>query len=415
MKFFRNKKLLVLLVLFAVVIVCSLLMSYDKKVDFNTEVKPIINKKCISCHGGVKKQGGFSLLFHEESIAATKSGKPAIIPGDPDGSELIKRLLSKDPEERMPYKHEALNEDEIDIFKRWIKQGAKWGDHWAYLPVKEVEIPDVSGDWAKNDIDKFILEKLDEQELKPSAEADRPTLLRRASLDLIGMAPPKKLAEQYLTAKDGDKAYQILVDSLMASQRFGEKWASMWLDVARYADTKGYEADVGRNIWQYRDWVIRAFNKDMPYNEFVTEQIAGDFFTDPTDAQYIATAFQRNTMTNDEGGTNNEEFRVAAVLDRVNTTWEGLLSTTFACVQCHSHPYDPFKHDEFYKFMAYFNNTRDEDISSEYPLLRQYDDSLQTKLTSLTEWLKVNVSPEKSKEIHKFLKTGQSDYQLCYC
>jgi hypothetical protein len=206
MKFFRNKKLLVLLVLFAVVIVCSLLMSYDKKVDFNTEVKPIINKKCISCHGGVKKQGGFSLLFHEEAIAATKSGKPAIIPGDPDGSELIKRLLSKDPEERMPYKHEALNEDEIDIFKRWIKQGAKWGDHWAYLPVKEVEIPDVSGDWAKNDIDKFILEKLDEQELKPSAEADRPTLLRRASLDLIGMAPPKKLAEQYLTAKDGDKA-----------------------------------------------------------------------------------------------------------------------------------------------------------------------------------------------------------------
>lgn len=407
MKFFRNKKLLVLLVLFAVVILCSLLMSYDKKVDFNTEVKPIINKKCISCHGGVKKQGGFSLLFHEEAIAATKSGKPAIIPGDPDGSELIKRLLSNDPEERMPYKHEALNEDEIDIFKRWIKQGAKWSDHWAYLPVKEVEVPSVSGDWAKNDIDKFILEKLDEQDLKPSQEADRATLLRRASLDLIGMAPPQKLADQYLKAKDGEKAYQALVDSLLASQRFGEKWASMWLDVARYADTKGYEADAGRNIWPYRDWVIRAFNKDMPYNQFVTEQIAGDMVGNPTDDQYIATAFQRNSMSNDEGGTNNEEFRVAAVLDRVNTTWEGMLSTTFACVQCHSHPYDPFKHEEFYEFMAYFNNTRDEDLSSEYPLLRQFDDSLQRKLTSLTDWLKVNAPAGRSAEIHKFLKTGQ--------
>ncbi|TCD00844.1 DUF1553 domain-containing protein [Pedobacter psychroterrae] len=407
MKFFRNKKLIVLLVLLGVVVLCSLLMSYDKKVDFNTEVKPIINKKCISCHGGVKKQGGFSLLFHEEAIASTKSGKPAIIPGDPDGSELIKRLQSKDPEERMPYKHEALNADEIDIFKRWIKQGAKWGDHWAYLPVKEVEIPDTESDWAKTDIDKFILEKLGEQDLNPSVEADRPTLLRRASLDLIGMAPSKKIAEQYLNAKDGDQAYGILIDSLLASRRFGEKWASMWLDVARYADTKGYEADFGRNIWQYRDWVIRAFNDDKPYNEFITEQIAGDFFVNPTDEQYIATAFQRNTMTNDEGGTNNEEFRVAAVLDRVNTTWEGLLSTTFACVQCHSHPYDPFKHDEFYKFMAYFNNTRDEDISSEYPLLRQYDDSLQLKLTSLIAWVKTNASEEKAKEIHKFLKTGQ--------
>ncbi|WP_316748860.1 DUF1553 domain-containing protein [Pedobacter gandavensis] len=407
MKFLSNKKLWVLCILFVLVISAVLLMPYEKTVDFNTEVKPIINKKCISCHGGVKKQGGFSFLFEKEALSATKSGKPAIIPGNPEDSEMIKRLTSKDPELRMPYKHTALSEEEIDIFTRWVKQGAKWGDHWAYLPVKEVEVPDVDEDWGRNNIDKFILAKLEEEKLKPSAEADKPTLLRRVSLDLIGMAPSESLVQQYFKGKDADKAYEVLVDSLLASPRFGEKWASMWLDVARYADTKGYESDANRNIWQYRDWVIRAFNTDKPYNEFITEQIAGDFFVNPTDDQYIATAFNRNTMSNDEGGTNNEEFRVSAVMDRVNTTWEGLLSTTFACVQCHSHPYDPFKDDEYYKFMAYFNNSRDEDLASEYPLLRQYNDSLNNKLTSLTSWVKQNASESKSKELHKFLKTGQ--------
>ena len=407
MKFLKNKKLWVLSILAILVASAVLLMPYEKTVDFNTEVKPIINKKCISCHGGVKKQGGFSFLFEKEALSATKSGKPAIIPGNPEDSEMIKRLSSKDPELRMPYKHTALSEEEIDIFTRWVKQGAKWGDHWAYLPVKEVEIPDVDQDWGRNNIDKFILAKLESEQLKPSAEADKPTLLRRLSLDLIGTVPSKSLIQQYLNAKDSDKAYEVLVDSLLASPRFGEKWASMWLDVARYADTKGYESDGNRNIWQYRDWVIKAFNQDKPYNEFITEQIAGDFFVNPTDDQYIATAFNRNTMTNDEGGTNNEEFRVSAVMDRVNTTWEGLLSTTFACVQCHSHPYDPFKDDEYYKFMAYFNNSRDEDLASEYPLLRQYNDSLNNKLGTLTTWLKQNVSDQKSKEMHKFLKTGQ--------
>ncbi|HKG05038.1 MAG TPA: DUF1553 domain-containing protein [Pedobacter sp.] len=407
MKFFRNKKLIVLLVLFLIAALCWRLMPYDKTVDFNTEVKPIINKKCISCHGGVKKQAGFSLLFHEEALAATKSGRPAIIPGDPEGSELIKRLETTDPEERMPYKHDALSSEEIDIFKRWIKQGAKWGDHWAYLPVKKVPQPDADDDWVRNDVDRFIYQKLEEHDLKPSAEADRPTLLRRLSLDLIGTLPPERLAKQYLSNPDADKAYVQLADSLLASPLYGEKWASMWLDIARYADTRGYEADAGRNIWQYRDWVIKAFNSDKPYDKFITEQIAGDLLPGATDDQYIATAFHRNTMTNDEGGTNNEEFRVAAVLDRVNTTWEGLLSTTFACVQCHSHPYDPFKHDEFYKFMAYFNNTMDEDVPTEYPLLRQYDEPLTRKLDSLTGWLKQEVSAEKAKEIRLFLKTGE--------
>lgn len=383
------------------------LFSAEKQVDFNVDVKPILNKKCISCHGGVKQQGGFSVLFREEALAATKSGKPAIIPGHPEESEFIKRLKSDDPEERMPYKHPALDASEIDILSAWVKQGAKWGDHWAYLPVKATELPDVDNDWARNDLDKFIYAKLEENKLKPSAQADKATLLRRVSLDLIGTYPSEKLANDYLNNKDEAKAYDILVDSLLASPRYGERWASMWLDIARYADTKGYESDPNRNIWAYRDWVIKAFNKDMPYNQFITDQIAGDLLPNPTDAQYIATAFSRNTPTNDEGGTNNEEFRTSAVLDRVNATWEGLMSTTFSCVQCHSHPYDPFKHDEYYKFMSYFNNTRDEDVSAEYPLLKQFNDSLTTELNKLTSWVKTVSSVQAAKEVNLFLKTGQ--------
>jgi len=407
MKVFRRNKMLVLLAVTALVGFGVFAFPHEDPIDFNTQVKPIINKKCISCHGGVKQQSGFSLLFKEEAMAATKSGKPAIIPGNPDDSEFIKRLLAKDTEERMPYKHEALSDEEINIFKKWIKQGAKWGEHWAYLPVKEVEVPTDGANWAHNALDRFIYQKLEDAELKPSKEADRATLLRRVSLDLIGIAPPETLAKTYLDNADSNKAYEQLVDTLLASPAFGEKWASMWLDVARYADTKGYESDGPRNIWKYRDWVIRAFNDDKPYDQFITEQIAGDFYVNPTDEQYIATAFHRNSMTNDEGGTNNEEYRVAAVIDRINTTWEGLLSTTFACVQCHSHPYDPIKHDEYYKFMAYFNNSRDEDLPTEYPLLKQFKPDMDAKLNQLTTWLKENVSQEKSREIYKFLKTGQ--------
>ncbi|WP_421938399.1 DUF1553 domain-containing protein [Pedobacter sp.] len=393
--------------LVAFVLIAFSLFSPEKPVDFNTQVKPILNKKCISCHGGVKQQGGFSVLFREEALANTKSGKPAILPGDPEQSEFIKRLKSNDPEERMPYKHPALNNEEIDLLSKWIKQGAKWGNHWAYVSVKPTPVPDIENDWTRNNLDKFILAKLEENQLEPSAAADRATLLRRLSLDLIGTYPSAKLAKFYLTSKNETEAYRILVDSLLASSKFGERWASMWLDIARYADTKGYESDPNRNIWSYRDWVIKAFNQDMPYNQFITDQIAGDLYANPTDAQYIATAFSRNTPTNDEGGTNNEEFRTAAVLDRVNATWEGLMSTTFSCVQCHSHPYDPFKHDEYYKFMSYFNNTRDEDVTAEYPLFRNFNDSLSVKLKELNAWVKSVAGSKRAEEISLFLKTGQ--------
>lgn len=386
-------------------------------IDYNTDVKPILNKHCISCHGGVKKSGGLSFISREEALAPTESGRPAIIPGKPDQSEMIKRLFSEDPEERMPYEKDPLNESEIKILSRWINQGAKWGLHWSYRPLAEVEIPrprqafgiswsTQKNDWIQNDIDYFILEGLKKVELKPSPQADKLTLLRRLSLDLIGLPPPESLARQYLESNN-PVAYEDLVDQLLQLPQFGEKWAAMWLDIARYSDTKGFERDPARTIWPYRDWVIDAFNRDLPYDQFLTEQLAGDLLPNPSDAQYIATGFHRNTSTNDEGGTDNEEYRVAAVLDRVNATWEGLMGTSFACTQCHGHPYDPFRHEDYYEFMAFFNNTRDEDTAADYPWLRIFSSEDSLEVVKLRAWLVENAGETRARELTRFVKTWQ--------
>jgi hypothetical protein len=417
------KKLLLAITILVLAMLMFMITTRQKPVDFTTQVKPIINKNCITCHGGVRQKGGFSLLFREEALAKLKSGKLAIIPGDPDHSEMIRRIKFSDPEERMPYKHDPLSKEDISILSRWIKEGAPWGEHWAYVSVKEPPVPQLTSffglipaksDWAKNEVDHFIEQKFKELDLKPSPQADKQTLLRRVSLDITGLPAPDHLAKKYLH-DNSDHAYSDLIDSLLASPHYGEKWTSMWLDLARYADTKGYERDDGRSIWKYRDWLIHAFNDDKPYNQFLTEQIAGDLLPDATDEQYVATAFHRNTMTNDEGGTENEEFRTAAVLDRVNTTWAAIMGTTFGCVQCHSHPYDPFKHDEYYKFMAFFNDTRDEDTEADYPLLRSYNDSLQQQVSVVVDWLRKNASNEKAKEVYTFLKTWQPAYNSLTC
>jgi Protein of unknown function (DUF1553)/Protein of unknown function (DUF1549)/Planctomycete cytochrome C len=417
MKSFYRRRMWIVVLLLIGMLVTVIVAVHQSPVDFSTQVKPILNKKCITCHGGVRRKGGFSVLFRSEALAKTETGIPAILPGDPDHSELIKRITNKDPEERMPYKHEPLSKEEISILRRWIKEGAPWGDHWAYLPVRPVDIPRQEGRffglikaerpaWIRNDIDYFIDEKLKEQKLNPSPEAGKAELLRRVSLDLTGMPAPEKIAKAFLE-DSSSKAYEKLVDSLLASPHYGERWAAMWMDLARYADTKGYERDDSRSIWKYRDWLIHAFNKDLPYDQFLTEQIAGDLLPHPTDAQYIATAFHRNTMTNDEGGTDNEEFRTAAILDRVNTTWEALMGTTFACVQCHSHPYDPFTHDEYYRFMAFFNNSRDEDSYADYPLLRSFNDTLQREMDSVTAWVRLQSSGQEAAATNLFLRTWQ--------
>ena len=411
-KLLTNKILVLSLLALCLCVLSIVFIVKQNTIDFNADVKPIINKKCITCHGGVKREGGFSLLFRKDALEKTESGKYAIVPGDAGQSEMIRRILSNDPEERMPHKGQPLSEDEISILKNWIDQGAEWGNHWAYVKVAPPALKAIKAglteneEWGNNSIDDYILEKLKEQKFSPSAEAEKSTLLRRVSLDLIGIPAPESLRNQFMKSAD-PKAYGILVDSLLALPQFGERWTSMWLDLARYADTKGYERDDSRSIWRYRDWLIKSFNSDMPYNQFLTEQLAGDLLPNPTDDQYIATAFHRNTMTNDEGGTENEEFRTAAVLDRVNSTWEGLMGTTFACVQCHSHPYDPFRHEEYYKFMAFFNNTRDEDSYADYPRLRHFSAEDEATLSSIKKWIEKNASSKKVNEVNTFLKTWQ--------
>jgi hypothetical protein len=406
------------LVLILLTLILAVNLNFlEAPVDYSTQIKPIFNKKCITCHGGVRKKGGFSVLFRSEALAKTESGKLAIVPGDPDHSALISRITNTDPEERMPFKHEPLSASEISLLRRWIREGAHWSDHWSYVPVAQPKVPSPAGSlfgslfhhksaWPKNDIDYFILDQLDGAGLRPSGEAPKADLLRRVSLDLTGLPAAPGLAKTYL-ADSGQHAYEKLVDSLLASPHFGERWAALWLDLARYADTKGYERDDARSIWKYRDWLIRSFNADKPYDRFLTDQIAGDLLPDPTDEQYIATAFHRNTMTNDEGGTDNEEFRTAAIVDRVNTTWEAILGTTFGCVQCHSHPFDPFTHDEYYEFMAFFNDTRDEDSQADYPLLRSFNDTLQGELDRLTGWVRQRAGEQGAREMNTFLRTWQ--------
>ncbi len=419
-----HRKSIFIIAALIVAITVFIYTTHRQTIDYNTQVKPIFNKNCITCHGGVRRKAGFSLLFRSEALAKTESGKPAIIPGDPDHSEMIRRLTLNDPEERMPYKHEPLTAKEIDILRNWVKQGAQWGDHWAYVAVAPTNVPaetkllgffgNTKNDWAKNNIDHFILQQLSARKLTHAPTADKATLLRRISFDITGMPASDGLAQQYYADKS-DKAYENAVDSLLSSPRYGERWAAMWMDLARYADTKGYERDDARTIWRYRDWLIKAFNDNMPYDQFLTEQMAGDLLPDPTDAQLIATAFHRNTMTNDEGGTDNEEFRTSAVLDRVNTTWEALMGTTFACVQCHSHPYDPFRHDEYYRFAAFFNNTRDEDTYADYPLLRSFPDSALKEKATLQTWLQQNSNPAQTKELMQFIKTWQPAINSLYC
>jgi len=412
------KKILLLSTIFAAICLSIyVLRPFSNKIDFNTQIKPIINKHCITCHGGVKQSGELSMMTRAEVLKSGESGRTTIVPGDPEASEFYRRLVTNDDEERMPFETTALPKEEIKIIHQWIKEGAEWGKHWAYKTVTQVKVPKPKNllgstekqveKWAKTDLDYFILEKLKAKELIPSSTASKETLLRRLSLDLIGMPASENLSRLYL---EDQITYNQLVDSLLTSPHFGERWASVWMDLARYADTKGAERDDRRTIWEYRDWLIRAFNRDMPYDQFLMEQIAGDLLPNPTDAQYIATGFHRNTMTNDEGGTDNEEFRAAAVADRVNTTWEALMGTTFACTQCHGHPYDPIKHEEYYEFMAFFNNTRDHDTFADYPWLRTLSDKQKEQLEELTNWIAQNDSKERAQKIYTFVKTWQPAY-----
>ena len=343
----------------------------SQPIDFNREIRPILNQNCSSCHGGVRQKSGVSFAFREDALARGKSGHPTIVPGDPDASELIKRVTAKDAETRMPFHAAPLSTEQILLIRRWIKEGAKWSDYWAFVPPRPQPLPAVKNEkWIRRPLDRFILSRLERESLQPSPEADKAALLRRVSLDLTGLPPTAEEQAAFL-ADNSPNAYEKQVDRLLASPAYGERWASLWLDLARYADSYGYEADrLRKGVWVYRDWVIDAYNRNLPYDDFVTRQLAGDLLPNATFEDKIATSFHRQTPNNQEGGTDDEEFRLIAVMDRVATTWSVLNGITMNCVQCHSHPYDPIRHVEYYKSLAYFNTSNDADRDDDYPTLR---------------------------------------------
>ena len=387
----------------SVILIIFISSCKEDKIDFNAQVRPILNKNCISCHGGVKQSGGFGLVFRENALAKTINGKIGIVPGHPGKSEMISRITHKDPEMRMPLEGEPLSKADIEVLTKWIEQGAEWKDHWAYLKPEEpkTELDDL--DWGDNEIDYFVLTKMKENGLSPNPEAEAQNLVRRLYLDLTGVPPSTKQIEKFVS-DPSKQAYEALVDTLLQSPKYGEHWASMWLDLARYADSKGYEADRAREIWQYRDWVIKSFNEDMPFNQFTIEQLAGDLLPNPTKDQYIATAFHRNTLNNGEGGTDNEEYRISSIIDRVNTTWEIWQSTTIGCVQCHSHPYDPIKQKEYYTSFAFFNNTADWDVPTEHPIYREYDSINTAELEDVKKWIAEVSSTTEADNWEAFLR-----------
>jgi hypothetical protein len=339
-------------------------------VRFSADIRPLFNKKCVGCHGGVKKAGDISYLFREDALKAGKSGQRAIVPGQPGASHLLDRVLDK--EDPMPPAEHGpmLSAQEVDLLRRWIAEGANWEEHWAFVKPVARELPSVRDSaWPRGGLDRFILARLESEGLAPEKEQERSRWLRRVSLDLIGLPPKPEEVEAFVQDRAPD-AVEKVVDRLLASPHFGERWASMWLDLVRYADSKGLGQDQNREIWKYRDWVIDAFNRDLPFDEFTLRQLAGDLLPDATLEDRVASACHRNTATNDEGGTDDEEFRIEAIIDRVNTTWQAWQGITFGCVQCHAHPYDPFRHEDYYRFLAVFNQTRDVDTRPDHPLLR---------------------------------------------
>ena len=347
-----------------------------RRTDFSRDIRPIFNQNCVACHGGVRQKNGVSFIFREGALGKGKSGRRTIVPGHPDASELISRLTSHDPDVRMPYHAPSLSPEQISLLRRWIAEGAQWSDYWAFVPPKPQPLPTVKqANWVRQPLDRFILARLDRESLSPSAAASKTELLRRVSLDLTGL-PPTVDEQSAFLSDNSDNAYEHQVDRLLASPAYGERWASMWLDLARYADSMGYEADRRRpGVWAYRDWVVDAFNRNLPYDQFIVKQLAGDLLPNSTFQDRIATSFHRQTPNNQEGGTDDEEFRLVAVMDRVATTWSVLNGVTMNCVQCHSHPYDPIRHTDYYKSLAFFNTSNDADRDDDFPSVRFPKDS----------------------------------------
>ncbi len=335
-------------------------------VQFNRDIRPILSDKCFYCHGPDDKNRKAGLrLDTVEGATKDRGGYTAIAPGKPDESELLRRVSSHEAGEMMPppsAKKAPITPAEAALLRCWIEQGAKYQGHWAFQPLTKIQPPTVKNTkWVRNEIDRFILARLEREGIQPSPQADPRTLIRRLSLDLIGLLPQPTEVEEFVIAfsKNQDKAYSALVEKFLASPHYGERWGRHWLDQARYADSNGYTIDGERVMWPYRDWVIQALNEDKPFDQFTLEQLAGDLLPNPTKSQLVATGFHRNTVINEEGGVDPEQARVEQVMDRVSTTGAVWLGLTVGCAQCHTHKFDPITHKEYYQMLAFFNSTMD--------------------------------------------------------
>ncbi|MEY2598476.1 MAG: hypothetical protein RLZZ142_735 [Verrucomicrobiota bacterium] len=364
--------------------------------DYQHEVRPLLSQFCFKCHGPDEKtrKGDLRLDVREAALSKGKSGERAVVPGKPGESELVKRILSHDPEEVMPppSAKKEMRADQVEVLKRWVEGGAPYAPHWAFVA------PQKAGGYAGNGgareaIDFFIREKLKAEGLVPAPEADRYTLIRRVSYDLTGLPPTAEEADAFANDPAAD-AYEKLVDRLLASPQYGERWARKWLDLARYADTNGYEKDRPRTIWPWRDWVIEAINADMPFDRFTIEQLAGDMLPGATPSQIIATGFHRNTMLNEEGGIDPLEFRFHALADRVATTGKTWLGLTTGCAQCHTHKYDPITHREYYQMMAFFNNADEPDFLVRPPDFETRRAEVEAQIAQKTVELRTKFKPQ---------------------
>jgi hypothetical protein len=340
-----------------------------RSVEFDRDIRPLLAKNCFACHGNDEEDRQSDLrLDTEEGLFARRDELAVVEPHHPERSLLFARMTAEG-DSRMPPagSGRSLDATQIGLIRQWIEQGAEYRIHWAFAAPRRPELPQVTTQtWVLSPIDSFVLARLTAEGLAPSPEADRHTLIRRLSLDLIGLPPDVDEVDAFVN-DPRPEAYEELIDRLLASPHYGERWARVWLDLARYADTQGYEKDLDRSIWPYRDWVIRALNDNMPYDQFTIEQLAGDLLDNPTQAQLVATGFHRNTMTNTEGGIDAEEFRVAAVKDRIATTMQVWMGLSFQCAECHNHKYDPITQREYYELFAVFNQTSDAQTLTDEP------------------------------------------------
>lgn len=385
--------------------------------DINQKVRSLLSNKCFACHGPDEdaRQADLRLDTREGAIES------AIDLDDPDQSELLARIASDDPDTVMPpAKHgKPLTDEEQKLMSKWIKEGATYTSHWSYVKPEKPDVPEIalakfSQSGNGNEIDRFVQSRLVGTNLQPSKPADRLTIIRRLALDLTGLPPTREEVKNFVNDKS-DSAYENLVDHYLSQPGYGERWATVWLDLARYADSAGYADDRKRTIWAYRDYVIRAYNENMPFDQFTIEQIAGDILPSPSESQKVATAFHRNTLTNSEGGTSDQEFHAAAVVDRVNTTMAVWMGTTMACAQCHTHKYDPITQKEYFEFYDFFNQTADFDLSNETPVLEIFSDEKKEKRLAIESEVAAIATKSKSKidedDFLDWLKKSQAKYR----